>query len=141
MTYTRYADDIAFSSSKKNFGRDDVMSIISQVNAILKKNGFNPQHKKLKILPPGTKKIVLGLLVDNEKPRLPRSYKKKIEAHLRGFEKFGVLEHMHHRRFGSIYGMLDHVKGLITYASYIDSEYGEKLRVRFDNVVKAAGLE
>jgi RNA-directed DNA polymerase len=141
MTYTRYADDITFSSSKKNFGRKQVLSVISKVNSILKENGFNPQHKKLKILPPGSKKVVLGLAVDGNRPRLTKSYRKKIESHLRGMETFGILEHMLHRRFRSINGMLDHVKGLIIYASYIEPEYGEKQRRRFDSVVQSAGME
>lgn len=141
MVYTRYADDITFSSSKKQFCRDDALSIIGQINTILTTNGYNPQHKKLKIIPPGAKKIVLGLEVSESVPRLQKSYVNKIEAHLRGMALFGIPQHSIHRKFGSVIGMLDHVRGLINYACFIEAERGAIMLEKFNRLSEEAGLE
>jgi RNA-directed DNA polymerase len=141
LVYTRYADDITFSSSKRKFCRDDALSIVSQVNSVLIKNGYNPQHKKLKIIPPGSKKIVLGLEVSENEPRLQKSYVDKIETHLRGMDVFGITQHASHRKFRSAIGMLDHVRGLINYASFIEPKRGGKMLKYFIRLTEEAGLE
>jgi RNA-directed DNA polymerase len=138
--YTRYADDIAFSSSKKDFNREDALELVYSINELLIKEGFNPQHKKLKIVPPGNKKIILGLNVDGEYPTLTKTYKKNIEAHIRGIDKFGVAKHAKHRKFDSIYGMLEHINGLITYAKQIQPAYGAEQKIFFNEVKLRSGL-
>jgi len=141
MVYTRYADDITFSSRVKSFTREDALSTVREVNLVLVKNGFNPQHKKLKIIPPGSRKIILGLTVDAGEPRLSKAYKKRVESHLRGLEVFGIPAHAEHRKFRSLNGMLDHIRGLVGYAIHIDPLYGEKLSHRFIKISEEGGLE
>ena len=141
FTYTRYADDIAFSTRRNSFNRKNALAFVREINTILLKAGYNPQHKKLKIIPPGAKKIVLGLDVTSSMPRLLKSYKKKIEVHLRGIEVFGVTAHTEHRKFNSISSMLDHVRGLINYATLIEPDYAKSLEVKFNKLVESSGLK
>jgi RNA-directed DNA polymerase len=141
MIYTRYADDICFSTIEKGFARVDAVRVVSTVNRLLSINGFNPQKKKLKIIPPGGKKIVLGLGVDSDSPKLTKAYLNRIAAHLRGVEIFGSVEHASHRKFSSVHSMLDHVRGLIAYTFSIESRIGERFSERFDRLLEAEGLE
>lgn len=65
-TYTRYADDLAFSGSMK-FGKEHV----SDVGKILNNSGFGLNTKKTRIVGQGGRQIVAGLVV-NEKVLPPR---------------------------------------------------------------------
>jgi RNA-directed DNA polymerase len=96
-------------------------------------------RKKIAVAPPGSRKIVLGLLVDGDEARLSRAYRVRIETHLRGIAKFGLAEHAVARHFTSIWGMIRHIEGLIAHAQGIDPEYGDKLRSRLNHVLNDSG--
>jgi RNA-directed DNA polymerase len=70
LTYTRYADDLTFSTHQHNLNRSAVRDVIGKVCSAIAANGFTPNTAKTTVSPPGTRKIVLGLLVDRDKPRL-----------------------------------------------------------------------
>lgn len=74
LTYTRYSDDLTFST-RGDFSRNKARGFISEVSKILALDGFRPQHKKTSVIPPGSRKIVLGLQVDGDTPRLRREFK------------------------------------------------------------------
>jgi len=82
VAYTRYADDLAFSTVRRTFGRRQVEALISEVYAAMRRVGLSPNTSKAHVSPPGARKIVLGLLVDGEVPRLPRDFKAKMRQHL-----------------------------------------------------------
>ena len=63
LTYTRYSDDLTFSTRRNNFDRNEARAFISVVGKVLACAGFRPQHRKTHIIPPGSRKIVLGLQV------------------------------------------------------------------------------
>lgn len=45
LTYTRYSDDLTFST-RGDFSRNKARGFISEVSKILALEGFRPQHKK-----------------------------------------------------------------------------------------------
>ncbi len=71
VTYTRYADDLFFSSSASSFGRTDVHEIISLVRERLRIHGLRLNDDKIVVAPPGSRKIVLGLIVNGERQTFP----------------------------------------------------------------------
>lgn len=129
MTYTRYADDITFSSSMPgSWSRNSAIKLLQEGNKILCSHGFQPNQSKAHIVPPGGRKVVLGLGVSESKPRLTRDFKSKLRAHiyyLRRFQHDGVLPH---RKLGfeSILGLQRHVFGLAFFAKGIEREWAEK---------------
>lgn len=131
LTYTRYSDDLTFSTRNKNFTRKQGRAFIHEINKVLSANGFRPQHRKTLIVPPGARKIVLGLQVDGETPRLRREFKDNLRQHLHYLEKFGPIEHAERRDFDSVWGMKCHIRGLIDYAKMIELPYAEALLKRF----------
>lgn len=94
----------------------------------------------MKIIPPGCRKVVLGLNIDGQKPLLSKGFKKRLEGHLRGIEKFGIPQHLEHKRFQTVFGMVSHLNGLIGYAKQIDYEYGNRMEARFSNVLTQNGI-
>lgn len=99
-TYTRYADDITFSTNSKAFNRDiaeysfdedEEMTLLlgAKLQGIIEKNGFTVNPDKTRISINGKRKSVTGLIV-NEKLNVPRSYVRKVRSMLYAWERFGL---------------------------------------------------
>ncbi len=134
-TYTRYADDLAFSTSGKT-SRRTCSKIIALVKKHLRECGLNLNQSKTRVAPPGARKIILGLLVDNDRPRLPQDFRNNIETHLFALNsaKVGAKMHAKTRGFASRIGMKRHIGGLIAFARQIDRPYAVKLYTEFNRI-------
>ncbi len=135
LTYTRYADDICFSSHDKAFTRECAKLVIDFCTIVLRTNGYAAKKLKTKVIPPGVRKVVLGLNVDHDEPKLTKAYKKRLESHIRGIEEFNAVGHAEHKKFKSVFGMLEHVLGLINHARLVEYGYAMKLLSRY-NIAK-----
>jgi hypothetical protein len=127
MVYTRYADDITFSTSTVAWSKVNAIELLRQGHEVLRSHGFRPNHAKAHIVPPGSRKIMLGLAVGDSVPRLTRDFKNKLRAHiyyLRRFQGNGILPHQK-LGFDSILGLQRHVFGLAYFAKGIEREWGE----------------
>lgn len=85
LTYTRYADDMTFSTHKKNLSFE-----FSEIKKIIMKNGFLINDKKTRFQFKNQKQIVTGLIV-NERVNVERVFEKKIRAILFNWMKYGYL--------------------------------------------------
>lgn len=68
LTYTRYADDIALSTSDPAFTRSRASDVVLAAYAVMGSYGLSPNTTKTNVVPPGARKLVLGLLVDGGAP-------------------------------------------------------------------------
>ncbi len=134
LVFTRYSDDLCFSSKDKGFGRERSGKVVYEAYKILSKAGYRPQLRKTTIVPPGGKKVVLGLNVDQAMPRLQKSFKDRIRQHLYYLEKLGPIEHASARKFDSVWGLKSHIKGLIDFAKIIEPSYSETCLNRFEAI-------
>nr|WP_321361954.1 reverse transcriptase family protein [uncultured Hyphomonas sp.] len=136
LVYSRYADDLSFSTDDESFGRDDARTLISLVKSELGNHGFQSHYAKTKICPPGSRRIVLGLLVDSDEPRLAKSYRKNLDQHLHFMspESVGPVAHAAHKNFRSVYGLKNHVEGLIVHAMQVDRVYAQTAWDKFNRV-------
>ena len=62
LIYTRYSDDLTFSSAAE-FNRASTSKLITEIERAITLAGFEVHRKKTRIVPPGARRIVLGLLV------------------------------------------------------------------------------
>ena len=53
LRYTRYSDDLTFSTGNSDFNREKATNLIGKVTRILVRTGLYPQTKKTVIVPPG----------------------------------------------------------------------------------------
>ncbi|WP_166804999.1 TIR domain-containing anti-phage reverse transcriptase [Nitrosococcus wardiae] len=99
LTYTRYADDITFSSNNRNFpegiafydGNNPITNdcFVGQVlEETVSGCGFSINHEKTRLQIRGVRQDVTGLTV-NEFPNVRRSYIRNIRALLHAWRKFG----------------------------------------------------
>ena len=96
------------------------------MNRVLSQYGYLPHFKKCKVVPPGARKVILGLNVDGAVPVLQRETKDRIRQHLYFLKKYGPIEHALARGFDSVWGLQSHLRGLIDYAKAIEPEYAAK---------------
>ena len=134
LRYTRYSDDLTFSTRSDEFNRGKAASLIGKVTRILVPVGLRPQERKTVVVPPGARKIVLGLLVDGDQPRLTREFRSDLRQHFYYLEKFGPVEHARARQFDTVFGMYNHIRGLVDFARMVDRAYGDALFERLQAV-------
>ena len=95
-TYTRYADDITFSNTRKRFPAD--IAVVNDLNQtlpgdrlrqIIEQNGFAINSKKIWMSGQYRRQQVTGVTV-NEFPNLPRRFTNQIRAMLHAWRKHGL---------------------------------------------------
>ncbi|MEH2500219.1 RNA-directed DNA polymerase [Bradyrhizobium sp. AZCC 1678] len=139
LTYTRYSDDIVFSTGGYFDGKR-AGTLLNEVDRIFKSFGHALHRKKVSVAPPGARKVVLGLLVHGDRLRLTKDYRARLADHVRGLDRFGLAAHAEHRDFASIWGMVRHVRGLLNYAIAVEGlEAMDSLRKKLDAVLAREG--
>ncbi|WP_233573191.1 MULTISPECIES: reverse transcriptase family protein [unclassified Frondihabitans] len=128
-TYTRYADDLTFSGGP--YDRASAREFASSVTSAIFAAGYTPNKKKTRLIAPGRRLEVLGVLVNGSKLRVPARFRKRVEAHLYGLESHGVMGHLHSRGFRDIDGMSRHILGLIAHVHAVDSSLAKVYYTRF----------
>ena len=95
--YTRYADDITFSSFKKTIDPSiayidgDMVVLGDKLSEILKKHSFFVNNSKISLRPKHMRQEVTGLTV-NEFANVRRSFVKNVRAILHSCEKYGIYD-------------------------------------------------
>ncbi|MDO8209643.1 reverse transcriptase family protein [Conexibacter sp. CPCC 206217] len=138
LVYTRYSDDIVFSAWDE-FSRARASALITDVTNILRNSRFRVHRRKTTVVPPGARKIVLGLDVLDDRVALPAQFKRRLEVHVRGVKRFGVVSHAQHRRFRSVLSMVDHVDGCLAFAGNVDRGFVDRLRPEWEAALHANG--
>ena len=97
--YTRYADDLTFSTSTKRFPRPlarfvdtptgGQLEIGSELEKVIKDNGFTANPDKIRLQTRNTRQEVTGLTI-NQFPNVSRRYVNQLRAMLHAWERFGL---------------------------------------------------
>jgi RNA-directed DNA polymerase len=134
-TYTRYADDLAFSRTTTS-SRAEAVRLIKKAERALIMSGLESHRQKATVVPPGSRKVLLGLLVDRDSPNLTKAFRNNIETHLYALNhpEIGPERHRQKRGFNSIIGMRRHVMGLIAFAHQVDERYASELYTQVNRV-------
>ena len=134
-TYTRYADDLAFSRRDAS-SRQEAMRLAKRAEHELTAFRLVSNRQKLAITAPGGRKILLGVLIDRDRPRLTRAFRNNIETHIYALTnpKIGSAAHRTKRGFASTIGMRRHVAGLIAFARMVDRGYAARLFSQFNKI-------
>lgn len=133
LSYTRYSDDLTFST-RHDFDRKRSLKFVRVVSNLLNSTRLFLNERKTTIVPPGARKVVLGLIVNGARPTMPRQYRSKLRQHLYYLEKNGPTKHMQERGFETVLGMKRHLRGHIDFARMVDRTYGDQLLRRFESV-------
>lgn len=95
LTYSRYADDITFSTNlmelPKAFGviENDRLVLNREFTSIIENNGFKINDNKTRYAYKNNRQTVTGLTV-NEFPNVNRKYVRNIRAMIHAWKKYGI---------------------------------------------------
>ncbi len=126
-TYTRYADDLAFSGGAA-FERI-VDRFATHAAAILLEEGFAPNFRKTRVMRQGVRQRLAGLAV-NAKPNLIRADYDCLKATLTNCARHSATHENRDRRAD----FQSHLRGRIAFVSSINAEKGTKLQKIFDQI-------
>ena len=118
--YSRYADDITFSS------QHDAKSIIPAVKSILNDEGFQVNDEKTRIAYPYQRQEVTGLIVNGSSVRIPKQYKRDLYQEIYYCTKYGLQDHM--ERIGCNKAFYkEHLYGKILFVNMVEPTEGKKM--------------
>lgn len=118
--YSRYADDITFS------GNNDIKSINKVVVKIIEDEGFCVNEKKTRISYPHQRQEVTGLLVNGDRLRVSKKYKRDLYQELYYCIKYGVQSHMQHVNCNKAF-FKEHVYGKIYFVNMVEPDEAKKM--------------
>jgi RNA-directed DNA polymerase len=139
LAYTRYSDDLTFSAGN-DFDRDQAVRLIAVVSHTVANEGFRVHKRKTRVVPPGARQVILGLLVDHDSVRLLPEFRRRIEGHIRGVAKFGLAKHAQHRGFRSVLSFVNHVDGCLAFAFGVQPTIAGQLREAWNDALRLGGF-
>lgn len=139
FVYTRYSDDMVMSTSR-DFDRTQAASMIREVTRLVAAHRFQLHRKKTRVVPPGVRHIVLGLQVDGDEVRLTPEFRRRVEVHIRGVRKFGLIQHANHRGFRSLLSFVSHVDGCLAFARSVEPDWADKERIAWRAALRHWGF-
>lgn len=123
-TYTRYADDIVLTLADGS--RETCVKIFGQVAKEITKAGYRLNPAKSRVTGPGGRKVVTGLVINDDVVRLPKTVKDDISLATYHIKKHGLLGHMERKRSKRPLGYLNHLVGRILYCHSIEPAFGKR---------------
>jgi RNA-directed DNA polymerase len=125
-TYTRYADDLTFSSRAPS-GR--IGYVLSRIRHITADEGFAVNEKKTRVLRPAARQTVTGVVV-NSQLSSPRRQRRQLRAILHNATKTGLSAQNRSKRKDFI-GWL---RGTIGFVTMVNSRQSDQLRAQLDSI-------
>src|SRR5690625_2855681 len=131
VKYSRYADDLTFSSEKP-FNKK---YLLKAVESILKDNNFQINKSKTRFL--SNHLFVTGLSIIDGEIKIPRYYIRDIEQQFYYIEKFGLSNHVK-----NVYGQdkdvdvyLEQLYGRIVYVFQVEKTLGKQFLTKFSDLI------
>lgn len=152
--YTRYADDITFSTNRDEFNKnifdhdEDIMNIGEKVKGIIENNGFKINENKTRIFDHSKSQFVTGVKV-NEKLNVNRLYIRRIRSILHTIEKnitdlekakeiFNA-KYSFRKTLFKDYDMFNVVRGMISHIGNIKGKQDsifQKFSIRYNEIIR-----
>jgi retron-type reverse transcriptase len=130
--YTRYADDLTFSSPRGERPASDTAMLLARVRHIVGEEGFALNPKKGRVQRASRRQTVTGIVV-NERPSVPRDEVRRLRAVLHQAARTGLEAQ---NREG-IPHFEAHLRGKLAYLHMVDPEKAAPMIARFDALVAA----
>lgn len=143
LGYSRYADDITFSSDEDVFRQSN--TLYGDIEKIITSNGFYINNRKKRLQTKNTRQVVTGLIV-NEKVNVSRQYIKDIRNLLYIWKRYGARKAQKSydkkiKKLGKQTGTLfiNSLRGKLSYLSFVrgkDDIVYLRFRLQYDRLLK-----
>ncbi|CDF00349.1 retron-type reverse transcriptase [Clostridium sp. CAG:813] len=123
ITYTRYADDLTFSSDELYL----LLSLMQEISSIIHYYGFKVNYNKTKVLLPSNKQTITGITVNNGEIKVDKKLKRMVRAKL----YYGI-KNNDIKDFDILLGFIsyicsieiDYKSKMISYVQYLLNKFG-----------------
>lgn len=115
ISYTRYADDLTFSG----LNPQKISKIIPMIKSIITNENFHVNHKKTRLLSSARRKVVTGLVINDESVGVGKIKYKELRS---------KIHHLTMANEQSNLKLLQNVNGWISYLNSVDVERFRKVR-------------
>jgi len=132
FTYTRYADDMSFSTTEEN--EKNINKLLYFLRGIIRSEGFTIHPDKTHIMRKGGQQKVTGIVV-NEKPNVERTRLRRFRALLHNIDKNGWQS----QQWGQAHNLIHSVEGFIHFVHMVNPEKGIKFREQLNSIVEKHG--
>lgn len=126
--YSRYADDLTFSS------KYEIGNMISEVSKIVNSYGFHLNSEKTSIYLENQPKFITGLVVQNGSVRVPKAFKRKLKQEIYYCERFGVLNHLQNSDAKKYINYREYLYGKAYYVHMIEEDIGNIFLKKLDEI-------
>lgn len=123
-TVSTWVDDITLS------GPGRLPKFKKTIDKIIRQSGFNPKERKTEFLRQGERQTVTGLVV-NEKPNVPKEYRRKLREQLHGLRTKGP------EAFSDVPArkLKASLRSKIAFVQSVNPQAGQKLLIQFNSIV------
>lgn len=139
LVYTRYSDDLTLSAGPE-FSRQKAIEVVREVEKIVAFEGFQIHVKKTRIVPPGARHVVLGLLVGDESVRLHPLFRRRLKWNIHAVSKFGLVKHAQRQKFDSALSFVNHVDGCIAFSYGVEPGFAAEAKREWSETLISSGM-
>lgn len=128
LRYTRYADDITLS------GAGDLSPFLPEAVRVLSAYGFQVNRAKTRLLTGSQRKLVTGLLVEEDRVRVPKAFKRRLRQEIHYCSRFGVSAHLENSGAEKYVNYREHLYGKAYFIHMVEPEAGEAFLRQLDQL-------
>lgn len=139
LVYTRYSDDLTLSAGPE-FSRQKAVEVVREIERMVAFEGFQIHAKKTRIVPPGARHVVLGLLVGDESVSLHPLFRRRLKWNIHAVSKFGLVKHAQRQRFESVLSFVNHVDGCIAFSYGVEPGFATEARREWNVALLRSGM-
>lgn len=132
FSYTRYADDMSFSTTEEN--SQNVSRLLYYTKKIIESEGFIIHPDKVHVMRKGMQQKVTGVVV-NKKLNIDRVQLRKFRALLHNIEKNGWKD----QQWGKAIHLINAIEGYINYVYMVNPEKGTAFKQNLKTIIKKHG--
>lgn len=135
-TFSRYADDISFSSNGP-------LPPLENITRCIRQHGFELAEEKTRASKIGQAHYVTGLSVsDSLQPHVPRLKKRRLRQEIYYAEKYGLDDHLHHIGINDpriIQQQINRLDGLVKFIAHHEPKLASHLKPTWTKVLQVSG--
>ena len=125
--YSRYADDITFS------GNGGIKKLIKLAGDILADEGYKINNNKTRVAYKHQRQEVTGIIVNGEKLRISKKYKRELNQEIYYCTKYGVKHHMEKTNNTKAF-YKEHLYGKAYFVYMVEPEIGKIMLKNLDGI-------
>lgn len=132
--YTRYSDDLAFSSNSN-------LPTLIELRSILERHNFGVVSRKTRFLKRGHSHYVTGLSISTSThPRAPRHLKRRLRQEMHFIEKYGLESHLGRSNYPTFQSGINQIDGTIRWLRGIEPWFANPIYARWEKALKKSDM-